>query len=120
MKIIDFFYIIISTTLLVVNQIALKVWLTKSNIIVWPLNLIFFRNLFSLEILISIASIGISGLIWLTLLKRIEFSILYPMISFSYIIGLLAAIFVFKESVPLIRWVGVSFIMIGIFFISRS
>ncbi len=44
-------------------------------------------------------SIVASGFIWLALLKKIEFSILYPTISVSYIIGLFAAIFIFKETV---------------------
>ena len=120
MRVIDFILVIISTSLLVINQVALKFWLANKNIVLWPLNLHFFKSLFSLEILVSIVSIGLSGFIWLSLLKKLEFSLLYPMISFSYVIGMLVAIFVFKESVPFIRWVGISVIMLGIFLISRN
>ena len=120
MKVFDFILVIISTSLLVVNQVAIKFWLAKKSIIVWPLNMHFFISLFSIEVLISIISIGVSGFLWLSLLKKLDFSLIYPMISLSYILGLLVAIFVFKETVPPIRWIGVIVIMFGIFLISRS
>lgn len=119
-KIIDLILVIISTGLLVVNQIAIKFWLSNKGITVWPINLHFFKSLFSIEISVCILSIGISGFMWVYLLKKIEFSILYPMISISYVFGLLAAVFIFKEAVPSIRWVGVFVIMFGIFLITKS
>lgn len=33
--------------------------------------------------------------------------------------GLLAAVFIFKESVPFLRWVGVLVIILGIFITTR-
>jgi drug/metabolite transporter (DMT)-like permease len=120
MKPLDILYVVISTALLVVNQIALKLWLINKKVTVWPINLNFFKSLFSLEIIISIVSIGLSGVLWLSLLKKIEFSVLYPMISLSYVFGVLAAVFIFKESVPIIRWLGIVVIMFGIFLITRN
>ena len=120
MKLINLILVIISTSLLVVNQIALKFWLRNKNIVVLPLNIHFFKSLFSFEILISFLTIGISGFIWVYLLKKVEFSILYPMISISYIFGMLAAILIFKESVTLIRWIGVLVIMLGVFLVTRN
>ncbi len=120
MKIIDILFVAIATGLLVVNQIVLKLWLMHRKITVWPLNANFLKNLFSLEIFISLLAIAISGLFWLTLLKKVEFSVLYPMISMSYVFGVIAAALIFKESVPLIRWFGVLAILLGIFLISRN
>ena len=120
MKILDFILVLISTGLLVINQIAIKFWLSNKGITVWPINLHFFKSLFSFEILISFLAIGISGFIWVSLLKKVEFSILYPMISTSYIFGLLTAVWIFKESVPPIRWVGVIVIILGVFLITRN
>lgn len=120
MKTLDILYVVISTALLVVNQVALKFWLINKKVTVWPLNLKFVKSLFSLEILICFVSIGLGGIMWLSLLKKIEFSVLYPMISLSYVFGVLAAIFIFKESVPLIRWLGIGVIIFGIFLITRN
>ena len=120
MKILDFLLVIISTLLLVINQIFVKFWIVNRNISVWPINIEFFKNLFSYEILISVISMGFGGFLWIALLKKIEFSILYPLISISYIFGLLAAVIIFEESVPLLRWIGVLIIILGIFLITRS
>ena len=57
--------------------------------------------------------------LWMYVLKRFEFSLAYPLLSISYVIGLLAAYFVFQETVPLTRWIGVGIIMIGVFFVVK-
>ena len=38
----------------------------------------------------------------------------YPMISLSYVMGMLAAVFIFHEQVPAVRWIGLAFIVIGV------
>jgi len=43
----------------------------------------------------------------------------YPMISLSYIFGMFAAIFIFHEQVPLIRWLGVLLIIAGCVLIAK-
>jgi len=120
MTIWEFILINISTLFLVFNQVILKFWIKRNNAIIWPLNVKLVKDFFSIEILIFSLSLGVSGLIWLYLLKKIEFNILYPMISVSYIFGMLVSIIVFKETVPLIRWIGVLVIIIGIFLITRN
>jgi undecaprenyl phosphate-alpha-L-ara4N flippase subunit ArnE len=52
-------------------------------------------------------------------LKFFPFSIAHPLTSFSFIFGMLAAIFIFGETVPLTRWVGVALIIVGAFFIAK-
>jgi undecaprenyl phosphate-alpha-L-ara4N flippase subunit ArnE len=61
----------------------------------------------------------IASLLWFYIIKHFEFSIAYPMISISYIFGMLAAIYIFHEAVPLIRWVGVLLIMAGVVLIAK-
>ncbi|MDL2262296.1 EamA family transporter [Bacteroidales bacterium OttesenSCG-928-I21] len=56
---------------------------------------------------------------WMYVLKQYDFSLAYPMLSISYIIGLLAAYFILHEVVPITRWVGVVIIMIGVFFVVK-
>jgi undecaprenyl phosphate-alpha-L-ara4N flippase subunit ArnE len=62
----------------------------------------------------------IAGGIWVTMLKRLEFSILYPMISMSYIFGLIAARLVFHEQVSVLRWLGAVVIIAGVILISKG
>jgi len=65
------------------------------------------------------ASMLIATLLWLYILKHFEFSVAYPLTSISYIIGMLAAMFVFHEAIPFTRWIGVFLIMIGVFLVVK-
>ena len=51
--------------------------------------------------------------LWMYILKRFPFSMAYPMISLSYVFGMLAAIFIFRENIPASRWIGVFLIISG-------
>lgn len=57
--------------------------------------------------------------LWLYILKHFDFSIAYPITSISYIFGMLAAIFIFHETVPPTRWIGVALIMGGVALAAR-
>jgi undecaprenyl phosphate-alpha-L-ara4N flippase subunit ArnE len=61
----------------------------------------------------------VATVLWLYIIKHFNFSVAYPMISISYVFGMLAAIFIFHESVPVTRWVGVALIMGGVILIAR-
>ena len=65
------------------------------------------------------ASMIIATLIWFYILKHHEFSLAYPLISISYIFMMLASIFIFHETIPLTRWVGVVLILVGLFFMTK-
>lgn len=62
---------------------------------------------------------GAATVLWLYILKHFPFSQAYPLTALGYIFGMIAAILVFGESVPLSRWVGVVLIVVGCFFIMR-
>ena len=57
--------------------------------------------------------------LWGFILKHFSFSIAYPVTAFAYVFGMLAAIFIFHESVPLTRWIGVGLIIAGVFLIVK-
>lgn len=66
------------------------------------------------------ACFGLSSLFWLVVLSRMEISFVYPMVSVAYVLVAFASIIFFKESVSLIRWIGIGVIIAGVFLISRS
>ena len=43
----------------------------------------------------------------------------YPLVSLSYVFGLIAALIVFKEIVDPAKWVGVGLIVLGCYFIVK-
>jgi undecaprenyl phosphate-alpha-L-ara4N flippase subunit ArnE len=57
--------------------------------------------------------------LWAYLLKHFEFSVAYPVTAFAYVFGMLAAVFIFHESVPFIRWMGVLLIVAGVALIAK-
>lgn len=120
MRIIDIGLVLVTTFCLSVNQVLLKVWMEKNGSKILPLGFDKLSLLFKPELLFSVLAFIVAIVIWLFLLQRIEFSLLYPLISFSYIFGLLAAKFVFNEQIPITRWVGVIVILIGVFLITRE
>lgn len=68
----------------------------------------------------GLACFGLSSVFWLVVLSRMPLSLVYPMVSFGYVLVALLSVFFFKEHVSLIRWTGIVVIILGVFLISRS
>jgi undecaprenyl phosphate-alpha-L-ara4N flippase subunit ArnE len=110
--------IIVQSVLLVAAQSLLKVSVELFGQFSWSWQ--YFKTVFTTW---QFAASGLCALaamlVWMYVLKHYEFSVAYPLLSISYIIGLLSAQFVFHEVVPLTRWIGVVIVMVGVFFIVK-
>ena len=53
------------------------------------------------------------------IVRHYPLSVAYPMISLSYVLGLLAAILFFHESVSVMKWVGAGLIVLGCCLIAK-
>lgn len=62
---------------------------------------------------------GAGSLMWFYMLKHYPLSVAYPMVSLSYVFGMIAASVFFNEPVGLSKWFGVLLIMTGCYFIVR-
>lgn len=62
----------------------------------------------------------IAALAWIAAVSKSDLSFAYPFVSLSYPLVLLFASLLLKESVPVMRWIGILIIMFGIFVISRT
>jgi multidrug transporter EmrE-like cation transporter len=71
-------------------------------------------------IILGIGCYGISVIVWLMVLSRVDVSYAYPMLSVGYIVAALAGKMFFGEPVDLVRWVGIVTICIGVFLITRT
>lgn len=67
--------------------------------------------------LISVALMFIS---WITVLSKIDLSVAVPVCSFSYITVPLVSVFFFGEKISILRWSGISVILIGVILVSIS
>ncbi len=66
------------------------------------------------------ACYGISVLIWILALSRVPVGIAYPMLSIGYVVNALAAWYLFGEALTSGRWLGIGFVIIGVYLLARS
>ena len=77
----------------------------------------YFRHL---SFWLAMATLGGAMLSWLFVLSAMDVSRAYSLLSFNYVLMLLVARFVFKESIPSNRWLGVICLLGGIWLIVQS
>jgi multidrug transporter EmrE-like cation transporter len=63
---------------------------------------------------------GVSVVVWILGLSRVPVSIAYPMLSLGYVVNAVAAYYLFGESLTLARWLGIGFIIVGVWLVARS
>ena len=62
----------------------------------------------------------VSMFVWILGLSRVPVSIAYPLLSVGYVINAIAAHYLFGETVTLQRWLGIGFIVVGVWLVARS
>jgi drug/metabolite transporter (DMT)-like permease len=62
----------------------------------------------------------VSVLVWILGLSRVPVSVAYPMLSLGYVVNAIAAYYLFGEAVSIQRWLGIGFIVAGVYLVARS
>ncbi len=57
---------------------------------------------------------------WITALSKADLSVVYPVGSTNYIIVMILSMVFLHEQISPLRWLGVAFIIVGIYFIFQS
>jgi multidrug transporter EmrE-like cation transporter len=78
------------------------------------------RLAFEPHILGGMLCYGVSLVVWIMGLSRVEVSIAYPLLSLGYVINAAAAWYLFGESLTAMRMAGIGFIIVGVLLIARS
>ena len=68
----------------------------------------------------GVACYGLSLIVWIIGLSRVPVSIAYPMLSLGYVINAVAAHYLLGESVSIVRWLGIGFIVLGVWLVARG
>jgi len=63
---------------------------------------------------------GFSLIVWILGLSRVPVSIAYPMLSLGYVVNAIAAHYLLGEAVTAQRWLGIGFIIVGVYVVARS
>lgn len=109
---------LLQSALLSLGQVFLKFALMKMEPFGW--NAQFWKSLLlNWQFALCGLSFGAASLLWMYIVKHFPFSMAYPMVSLSYVFGMIGAIVFFHETVDYVKWIGVFFIMIGCILIAR-
>jgi multidrug transporter EmrE-like cation transporter len=68
----------------------------------------------------GVACYMVSLLVWIIGLSRVPVSVAYPMLSLGYVVNAVAAYFLFGEAVTVTRWLGVGFIIVGVWLVAKT
>ncbi len=100
------------------RQVLLKISLQSFGRFEWSWR--FFAAVFTnLRFALCGLSFAAASLLWAYIMRRFPFSTAYPTVSLSYVFALIAAVFVFDEQVPPLRWVGCACIVFGVWLTTR-
>jgi len=80
----------------------------------------FARMATTAPIVAGIACYGVSVVVWILGLSRVPVSMAYPLLSLGYVVNAVAAHYLFGEAVNLQRWLGIGFIIVGVWLVARS
>ena len=108
----------INILLLVLGQTLWKTGLTGIDFKFDPVSL--FKMFLNPYISGGLVIYAIATVLWLYILSKSDLSLVYPLQSLSYVIAAVIAVLVFKENIPLTRWAGIGFIMLGAYFVSMK
>lgn len=101
------------------GQMMLKIAMNRMPSFSW--SRVYFHSLFHNWPFVLSGALVLSGVIlWMHILKHYDFSIAYPVSSFSYVIGMLAGSMLLHENIPATRWIGLALILLGLFVITRK
>ncbi len=62
----------------------------------------------------------LSLFVWILGLSRVPVSVAYPLLSVGYIVNAIAAQYLFAETITATRWLGIGFIIVGVWLVARS
>lgn len=107
----EIFLCLLNTLLMVCGQILFKLGSNGKSI-----NKVsdIISLVFSPAILLALTLYAGTTLLWLYILSRTKLSFAYPIQALAFPIVLIASSFIFREYIPINRWIGVGIIFIGV------
>jgi drug/metabolite transporter (DMT)-like permease len=66
------------------------------------------------ELIIGLSCYGVGAVLYILLLTRVNLSVAGPSASLVYIFSVLLGHFLFRESIPIVRLLGLGFIIAGV------
>jgi drug/metabolite transporter (DMT)-like permease len=116
--------ILVSVTLAAIAQVTLKIGVnhvTDANGGELALNGDALKQIASTWLVwLGIGIFGLSAVLWIFALSRTSLSFAYPFAALGYVLIVAASILFLHEHVPVLGWIGVGFIVVGILLIAKG
>ncbi len=78
------------------------------------------RMFTNLRVLLGFVTYGLSSLLYLTAISKLDLSVAYPMLGLGYVAVVLVSWLFLREPVTALRWVGVALIISGVWLVGRG
>jgi multidrug transporter EmrE-like cation transporter len=123
MNLVSFFIILTGVMLNAVAQLALKASVKEMGAI--GLNFsssttAFLRLASEPFLWTGLVCYGISVIVWILALSRVDVSIAYPMLSMGYVVNAFFAWQLFGEAMNPARMIGMGIVLLGVYVLARS
>jgi uncharacterized membrane protein len=77
------------------------------------------RALTNYRVVLGLGCAVVAALVWIVAISRSRLSFAYPFMALNVVLVLALSGVVFKEAIPMNRWIGVAIVCIGIYIGSR-
>ncbi len=109
----------IQAAMMVGGQLLLKLGMQQINNFEWTWQCMLHQVILNWGLIVGVILLVVTNLLWLYMLKVYPFSIIYPLTSIGFVLGMLGGMLLFGETVVWSQWIGVMLIMGGCWFIVR-
>jgi drug/metabolite transporter (DMT)-like permease len=72
------------------------------------------------QVLSGLALYGLSAILWIMAISKVQLTFAYPMVALGYVIVFAASYFIFGDDLNAWKISGLAFIIIGVVLVSRS
>ncbi len=107
----------------VLGQVLLKIGMVqigKYSLMQKGIVLQYIKIIFNPYVFFGLAAYFVGTMFWLYLISRVPLNFAYPLLSLSYVFIAIISIFLFKEQVSVVNWVGIAVIMFGVILVTQG
>ncbi|WP_373155649.1 EamA family transporter [Clostridium sp. AUH-JLR23] len=108
---------LVNTLMMVCGQILFKIG-SNGKEITSLIDMI--RLMFSPIVLIALCLYAGTTMLWLYILSKVDISFAYPIQALAFPVVMIVSAFIFHEQIPMLRWVGVIIIFIGVLLVVQK
>lgn len=106
------------------GQISMKTGMNQIDKINGISDLINFEKIISVisnfYVMLGLSLYFIGAFLWLAAMSSLDISFMYPLLSLAYLVTAIFAFLYLGETITVVRWAGIAFVVVGCFLIARS